>query len=553
MQTDNKTRIAFAYLRLSREESKNGSESSSIQNQRVIIQDFCERNGITLVREFVDDGWSGGSFERPAFQEMISQLRKGLANTVVTKDLSRFGREMNGASDYAEQILPEMGVQLVTVVDNFNTEDAFVYAPFMYAMNDVYIRDGSKKIKEVLKNKREHGQYCACPPYGYKKSNTDKNRLVPDEITAPVVKRIFTAAANGDSSRKIAMDLNRDGVIPPLKYRVLYRDDFSEAGAARASDLWNYTTVKRILKNPVYLGHTILGKTKKVSLKSKKKVTIPKKEWAITQSTHEPIISEAVFEQAKINMGKGTMKHEGYDNVRKSIFSGIVYCKKCGHALCSAGTVYKGEREKYWYLSCINKRKDITEPCSGTRIRYADLLEVVRQDLNELLALSDEEVKEIASELIRRENAKSGVVNSAVQKRKLNERLDTINRIITKLYTDNAEGRLSDERLFAMVSEHEKEASQIKATLAQAEAANHEEKIKDSFERFFAAAKRFSSIETLDRETLTTFIEKIEIGEKILPPGTKMVTHRNQSYSQEIKIYYKFIGNIADEEQRQIG
>ena len=258
MQTDNKTRIAFAYLRLSREESKNGSESSSIQNQRVIIQDFCERNGITLVREFVDDGWSGGSFERPAFQEMISQLRKGLANTVVTKDLSRFGREMNGASDYAEQILPEMGVQLVTVVDNFNTEDAFVYAPFMYAMNDVYIRDGSKKIKEVLKNKREHGQYCACPPYGYKKSDADKNKLVPDEITAPVVKRIFSAAASGDSSRKIAMDLNNDGVIPPLKYRVLYRDDFSEAGAARASDLWNYTTVKRILKNPVYLGHTIL-------------------------------------------------------------------------------------------------------------------------------------------------------------------------------------------------------------------------------------------------------------------------------------------------------
>lgn len=252
-------------------------------------------------------------------------------------------------------------------------------------------------------------------------------------------------------------------------------------------------------------------------------------------------------------MGKGTMKHESYDNVRKSIFSGIVYCKKCGHALCSAGTVYKGERQKYWYLSCTNKRKDITEPCSGTRIRYADLLEVVRRDLNELLALSDEEVKEIVSELIRRENAKSGVINSAVQKRKLNERLDTINRIITKLYTDNAEGRLSDERLFAMVSEHEKEASQIKATLAQAEAANHEEKIRDSFERFFAAAKRYSNIETLDRETLTTFIEKIEIGEKILPPGTKMVTHRNQSYSQEIKIYYKFIGNIADEEQRQIG
>ena len=133
------------------------------------------------------------------------------------------------------------------------------------------------------------------------------------------------------------MDLNEDGIIPPLKYRVLYRDNFSDEGAAGASDLWNYTTVKRILKNPVYLGHTMLGKTKKASVKSKKKIAVPKTDWAVTENTHEALVSEETFKRAKENMGKGTRNFTGYEHIRKSIFSGVAYCELCGHALCSCG------------------------------------------------------------------------------------------------------------------------------------------------------------------------------------------------------------------------
>ena len=244
-------KIAFAYLRLSREEAQK-SESSSITNQRMIVNKYCEQNGIKLVREFVDDGYSGGNFDRPAFQKMMRELDKGNANTVITKDLSRLGRDMRESSYYAEQFFPEHGVRYIAIADSFDSEDENVMAPFQFAMNEVYLRDGSRKVKDVLKTKRQEGLYCACPPNGYKKADRNKNRLVPDEMTAPVVKRIFDAAAKGDSSRKIAQDLNNDGVIPPLKYRVLYRDEFSKEGAARASDLWNYTTVKRILKNEVY-------------------------------------------------------------------------------------------------------------------------------------------------------------------------------------------------------------------------------------------------------------------------------------------------------------
>ena len=217
MRTDNR-KIAFAYLRLSNDEIEAGaSESSSITNQRMIIQDFCERNGILLVRVFVDDGWSGGNFERPDFQKMISLLEQGKANTVITKDLSRFGRTMRESSYYAEEYFPEHGIRFLTVSDNFDTEQDNIMAPFQFAMNEVYLRDGSRKVKQVLKAKREKGLYCACPPYGYAKHPRNKNLLVPDEETAPVVQRIFESAANGDSSRKIAIALNQDGVIPPLK------------------------------------------------------------------------------------------------------------------------------------------------------------------------------------------------------------------------------------------------------------------------------------------------------------------------------------------------
>ena len=259
--------FGFAYLRLSREEAQSG-ESTSITHQRMIISNYFKSNGIVLAGEFSDDGWSGSDFNRPGFRDMLENLKINPSVSIVaTKDLSRLGRDMRESSFYAEQYFPEHGVRYIAVNDNFDTDiGSNMLAPFQFAMNEVYLRDCSRKIKDVIKAKRENGQYCACAPYGYKKALHDINRLVPDEETAPIVQRIFRQAASGDSARKIAMDLNSDGVIPPLKYRVMqYGERFSDEGAARASDLWNHTTVKRILKNRVYLGNTYLGKTRKAS------------------------------------------------------------------------------------------------------------------------------------------------------------------------------------------------------------------------------------------------------------------------------------------------
>lgn len=542
MRTDIR-RIAFAYLRLSNEEAAEG-ESSSISNQRMIIQTFCERNEIFLARVFVDDGWSGGNFDRPAFQEMIALLEQGKANIVITKDLSRLGRDMREASYYAEQYFPERGIRYLTVADNFDTEQENIMAPFQFAMNEVYLRDGSRKVKEVLKAKREKGLYCACAPYGYVKDARNKNRLVPDEATAPVVQRIFEAAARGDSSRKIALDLNEDGVIPPLKYKVLYQGNFSEDGAARASDLWNYTTVKRILKNSVYLGHTLLGKTKKASVKSKKKLQVPKDQWAVTEDTHDPLVTQELFDLAQFNLGRGSFDYRQYDHVRRSIFSGIAFCAKCGHALCSCGTVYKGEREKYWYLSCNRQRQDIAEPCTGVRIKYSDIVEVVRQDLNSLIDLRPEEKEAVVREAMRRAGDDNLIKARQIQLQKAQTRLTTIDKIITKLYTDNAEGKIDDNRLERMLSELQRESVGLEKTVASLSGIDPVSETQQSYRAFFDLASKYTHIEELDRDTLVTFVKRIEVGPKVLPDGTVKATHRNQPFQQSVRIFYKFIGEL---------
>ena len=538
--------LGFAYLRLSNEEAQ-GGESSSITNQRMIVENYCRQNGITLVREFVDDGYSGGNFNRPGFKEMLKQLERGQANLVITKDLSRLGRDMREASYYAEQFFPEHGIQYIAIADNFNTEHDNIMAPFLFAMNEVYLRDGSRKVKDVLRSKRESGQYCACPPYGYRKDREDKYRLAPDEMTAPVVERIFQRAAAGDSSRKIALDLNADSIIPPLKYRVLYRDEFSEEGAAHASDTWNYTTVKRILKNPVYLGHTLLGKSKKVSVKSKKKVAVPRDNWAVTEDTHPPLVDQALFQRAQENLGRGSRDYRAYDQVRKSIFGGVAVCGKCGHSLCSCGTVYKGEREKYWYLSCTHQRQDIANPCQGVRIRYADLMELVRQDLNGLLARSDEELETLVQEAVNRIGSQENLKTRQLKREQAEARVATIDKIVTKLYTDNAAGKLDDERLSRMVANLEKESAGLKAVLEKLNAPSPAQQTADSYARFFELVRSCTRLEQLDRDTLVTFVDRIEIGPKVYEDGSHKIPARaNQPYRQSVRIFYKFVGELTE-------
>ena len=537
--------IAYAYYRLSQEEANEG-QSSSILNQEKIVRDYCARNGIALLDSFVDDGWSGGNFERPGFQAMMRALEFGKANMVITKDLSRLGRDMRESSYYAEQFFPEHQIHYIAIADNFDSELENVMAPFQFAMNEVYLRDSSRKVRDVFKMKRSKGEYCACAPFGYKKDPKDKNHLIPDEETAPIVTSIFQRSAAGKSCITIAQELSNEGVVTPLKYRALYRDNFTDAGAARATDYWNYTTVKRIIKNEVYLGKTVLGKTRKVSLKSKKKISVPKEDWVVTEGTHIPLVDQMTFDKAQFNLGKGSRDYRQYDHVRKSIFGGIAICSLCGYSLCSSGTVYKGEREKYWFLSCNHKSKRFENPCQGVNIKYSDLLELVRQDLNSLINLTDAEIDALVNGVLEEMNDVSAEKECESKIEKSQARLKVISRTIEKLYFDNAEGKLSDSRLETMVAKLEKEATTLEASLEDLTAPSPAAEVRSNYEKFFQLAKQYSNIEVLDRDILLTFIDRIVVGPKILPDGYIKAPRKHASHQQSVTIYYKFIGSLSD-------
>ena len=537
--------IAYAYYRLSQEEANEG-QSSSILNQEKIVRDYCARNGIALLDSFVDDGWSGGNFERPGFQAMMRALEFGKANMVITKDLSRLGRDMRESSYYAEQFFPEHQIHYIAIADNFDSELENVMAPFQFAMNEVYLRDSSRKVRDVFKMKRSKGEYCACAPFGYKKDPKDKNHLIPDEETAPIVTSIFQRSAAGKSCITIAQELSNEGVVTPLKYRALYRDNFTDAGAARATDYWNYTTVKRIIKNEVYLGKTVLGKTRKVSLKSKKKISVPKEDWVVTEGTHIPLVDQMTFDKAQFNLGKGSRDYRQYDHVRKSILGGIAICSLCGYSLCSSGTVYKGEREKYWFLSCNHKSKRFENPCQGVNIKYSDLLELVRQDLNSLINLNNAEIDALVNGVLEEMNDASAEKERGSKIEKSQARLKVISRTIEKLYFDNAGGKLSDSRLETMVAKLEKEATTLEASLEDLTAPSPAAEVRSNYEKFFQLAKQYSNIEVLDRDILLTFIDRIVVGPKILPDGYIKAPRKHASYQQSVTIYYKFIGSLSD-------
>ena len=536
-------KTAYAYYRLSNEE-KHSDESGSIANQRQIVRAYCERHGYVVVNEYIDDGYSGANFNRPGFRQMLCDLQardKKKVDLVITKDLSRLGRDMREASYYAEQFFLDIGIRYIAIGNNFDNHTTDVMAPFTFAMNEVYLRESSRKIKDVINSKKRAGQYCCCPPYGYKKNPQDPYLLIPDPETAPIVQKIFELAASGYSTRKIEEYLNEAGVTPPLKYRVLYRDNFGAAGASHASDLWNYTTVKRILQNRTYLGHTMLGRTKKVSIRSDKKVSLPEDQWAITPNTHEPLVSECIFERAKKNLANNTKEYRKHPCFRKSIFSKIAFCAECGYSMCSGGSVYKGERESYWYLVCNRIRFHDHRHCAGARIRYYDLLKLVTDDLNQLIGLTAEQKERIIQQAIHSNPLEQKDKETQIER--MRQRIIEIDKIMSKLYTDNALGKLNDARLERMVSELERESNGISKRLQYYEKQqNDAEKISEQYKKFFALVNAYTQIDELTREHVLTFIDRIEISRKNVIADSK---HGEPAYEQTVKIYYKFVGQIS--------
>ncbi len=370
--TVNKIYHAAIYVRLSKEDGDVASaakaESNSISNQKNLIKDFLkDKDDIIVVSERVDDGYSGSDFERPGFQMMMDDIRRGTVDCVIVKDLSRFGREYIDSGKYIERLFPALGVRFIAVNDHIDSKEESsrddIVVPFKNLMNDAYCRDISIKIRSHLEVKRRNGEYIgAFTPYGYKKDENDRSRLVPDLYAAGVVKDIFRMKLHGMSQTAIADCLNEQGILSPMEYKhslgIRIQDNFKTHEQAE----WSSMSVRRVLENEVYVGTLTQGKHSTPNHKIKKIMDKPEEEWVRIEDNHEPVISRREFAIVQRLLGMDTRTSPNEDEVY--VLSGLAVCADCGAPMIKRNVPAGGKVYSYYICS----KNAATKQCGTHRI-----------------------------------------------------------------------------------------------------------------------------------------------------------------------------------------
>lgn len=351
---------AAIYVRLSKEDGDvagaSKAESNSISNQKELIRDFLkDKEDIVVVSERVDDGYSGSSFERPGFQQMLEDIRRGAVDCVIVKDLSRFGREYIDTGRYIERLFPALGVRFIAVNDHYDSlrgdgQGDEILVPFKNLINDAYCRDISVKIRSHLEVKRRNGEFIgAFAPYGYQKDGEDRHRLVVDAYAAGVVRDIFRMKLNGMSQDAIAGKLNRDGILSPMEYKNSWGINFRTAFRVKAASGWSPVAVRRILENEVYIGNLVQGRQSTPNHKVKKSIRKDKGDWVRVEKNHEPVVSERDFAVVQKLLGMDTRTAPDREGVY--LLSGIAVCGDCGAPMVRKVSSVNGKRYCYYICS----------------------------------------------------------------------------------------------------------------------------------------------------------------------------------------------------------
>lgn len=374
---------AAIYLRLSRDDGEDKAESDSISNQRALILDYVSRlDDVEVVCEMVDDGYSGSNFDRPGFNQLLEAIDKKEINCVIVKDLSRFSRDYIGSGIYVMDLFPKWGVRLIAINDNYdsikpmNSNDELMFS-FKSVVNDIYLRDISVKIRSHLDIKRKKGEYIGpFVVYGYVKSPDNKHEIMIDEDVAENVVNIFKWKIEGMSPAAIADRLNDMGVLSPSEYKKYRGSRLCGFQTGKKQGLWSNVAVQRILKNEIYTGTLIQGKTTTANHKVKKLVEREKSEWAVTENSHPPIISKLMFDTANEIMMRDTRNSS--KNADSYIFSGLLFCADCKNSMVRRISKYKDSQ--YVYYRCGTQKS--TGECSNHNIREESIYEMVFQTLN---------------------------------------------------------------------------------------------------------------------------------------------------------------------------
>lgn len=519
-------KITALYCRLSNDDDLQG-ESNSITNQKAILKKYADENGLGNTQFYVDDGFSGTNFNRPDFMRMMEDVKSGKIGTIITKDLSRFGRDYLMTGQYIEMILPDYDVRYIAINDNVDTlrsENEMMV--FKNVFNDWYARDCSKKIKAVFKAKGQSGKPLGKPPYGYKKSETDKNVWIVDDEAADVVRRVFQMCIDGYGPAQIAKALRYDNILIPTAYE----QSKGKGGTRpfRNPTYWGEQTINKMLDRIEYAGHTANFKTKKKSYKNKKKIDNPKSEWQIFENTHPAIISQHDFDLVQ-ELRKNKRRIQKCEEVNP--FSGMVYCADCGQKMYLCRSTSLTAEQEHLKCSTYAKRKD---ECSAHFIRTVVLEELVLTELRKITTYVREHEEEFVELAIQNSQQKQSAELKKAKKRlaQSEKRVAELDKLFTRLYEDNVSGKISDERFEMMSKNYEaeqKELRQIIPELSQYIEAS-EQKNADTAQ-FIGIVRKYSEIPKLTPEIMHEFIEKI-----VVYAPDKSSGHR----TQQIDICFRF-------------
>ncbi len=521
---------AALYMRLSKDDEGSG-ESASITTQRKMLRSFASENGFAVHDEYVDDGWSGTNFARPAWTRLIADIEDKKVNLVITKDLSRLGRDYIAAGQYTEIYFPSKGVRYIAINDGYDSESPYTdIAPFKNVINEMYARDTRKKIRSAFQTKMQEGAFIGnFAPYGYQKDPANKNHLVIDPVAAAVVQEIFERAARGDAPSVIANELNRRNVPPPSVYRCMNHPHLNLDNLTKYRE-WTHYGICKMLRNVVYLGHVAQGKTTKVSFKSSLTLTNSRDEWIVVENMHEAIISQETFDRVRKRcVARGSPRKTDFIN----IFSGIAVCGDCGRNMSTVGTRRQGSA---YNLSCGGYKLRGKRQCTNHYIDYKLLYDIVLKELQQMVSLSKQEQDDLLQTVMQEDAGKPD--NAAVKiQRELQGRERELDRIIERLYEDNINGKISDERFQKLLARYEQEQGDIHAKLATLEAPPAPNRETTAMRDYLLLLRGLTEIQALTPELLHKLIDKIEVFQGSYENGK-----RGGKKQQTIRIHYKFIG-----------
>ena len=527
-------KITALYCRLSRDDELQG-DSNSIKNQKAILQKYAEDNGFRNLRFFVDDGYSGTNFDRPDFQRMIAEMGDGNVATIIVKDMSRLGRDYLKVGYYTEVAFPEADVRFIAInngVDSANQQDSD-FTPFLNIINEWYAKDTSKKIRAVFKAKGESGKpLCTNPPYGYVKDPQDKLHWIIDEDAATVVKEIFHLCMKGLGPTQIATELTKRKIENPAAHGK--RNGINVSAQQERDDLfiWRTSTIARILTRQEYLGHTVNFKTKRKSYKQKKQLKNNPSEWQIFRNTHDAIIDEETFKTVqRIRDGRRKVSRLG----DMGILSGMMFCADCDNKLYQVrGKGWEHDKE---YFVCATYRK-VKGGCSSHQIRNVVVEQLLLQNLQRVTAFArgheDESLQLITNNFEKELNKELRDCRKEFDQAKA--RISKLDTIIQRLYEDNVEGKISDERFMKMSTTYESEQKELNARVtALRYFIDHAKEKSLNAEHFLSLVRKYTDIKELDAEIIREFVEKI-----IVFKAEKIDGHR----VQRIQIIYNCIGAV---------